>query len=188
MREYVGMVVLDLQKAFDTVNHKIQINKLKALGLNQIAINWVVSYLRDREQIVDIAGTYSQACNITCGVPQGSILGPLLFLIYVNGMKTAVKCKLILYADVSALLVSGKDVVKIEQVLSRELKAVNEWLEERLQKIAKIGLKIRDKISFDKLEVATHFNKFFTNIAEKLVNKLPPITGKYGERICKTIL
>ena len=103
---------------------------LKALGLNQIAINWFVSYLRDREQIVDIARTYSQACNITCGVPQGSILGPLLFLIYVNDMKAAVKCKLILYADDSALLVSGKDVVKIEQVLSRELKAVNEWLEE----------------------------------------------------------
>ena len=59
MREYVGMIVLDLQKAFDTVNHKILINKLKALGLNQIAINWFVSYLRDREQIVDIAGTYS---------------------------------------------------------------------------------------------------------------------------------
>ena len=130
MREYVGMVVFDLQKAFDIVNHKILINKLKALGLNQIAIHWFVSYLKDREQIVDIAGTYSQACSITCGVPQGSILGPLLFLIYVNDMKAAVKCKLILYADDSALLVSGKDVVKIEQVLSRELKAVNEWLEE----------------------------------------------------------
>ena len=91
MREYVGMVVLDLQKAFDTKKHEILINKLKALGLNQIAINWLVSYLRDREQIVDIAGTYSQACNITCGVPQGSILGPLLFLIYVNDMKAAVK-------------------------------------------------------------------------------------------------
>ena len=74
MREYVGMVVLDLKKAFDTVNHKILINKLIALGLNQIVINWFVSYLRDREQIVDIAGTYSQTCNIICCVPQGSIL------------------------------------------------------------------------------------------------------------------
>ena len=96
------------------VNHRILIYKLRALGLNQIAINWFVSYLRDREQIVDIAGTYSQACNITCGVPQRSILGRLLFLIYVNDMKAAVKCKLILYADDFVLLVSGKDVVKIE--------------------------------------------------------------------------
>ena len=130
MKEYVGMVVLDLQKAFDTINHKILINKLKTLGLNQIAINWFVSYLRDREQIVDIAGTCSQTCNITCGVPQGSILGPLLFYIYVNGMKAAVKCNLILYADDSTLLLSGKYVVKIKQVLRRELKAANEWLEE----------------------------------------------------------
>ena len=92
MKEYVGMVVLDLQKAFDTVNHKILIDKLKALGLNQIVINWCVSYLGDGEQIVDIVDTYSQACNMPCGVPQGSILGPLLFLIYVNNMKAAVKC------------------------------------------------------------------------------------------------
>ena len=61
---------------------------------------------------------------------QGSILGPILCLIYVNDMKATVKCKLILYADDSALLVSGKYVVNIEQALSRELKAVNEWLEE----------------------------------------------------------
>ena len=105
MREYVGMAVLDFQKGFDTVNHQILINKLKALGLNQIAIHWFVSYLRDREQIVDIAGTYSQVCNVICGIPQGSILGLLLFLIYVNDIKAAVKCKLILYADDSALQV-----------------------------------------------------------------------------------
>ena len=118
MREYVGMVVLDIHRAFDTVNHTILINKLKALGLNQIAINWFLSFLRDRD--VDIACTYSQ----------GLILGPLLFLMYVNDMKAAVKCKLILYANDSALLVSGKDVVKIKQVFSGELNAVNELLEE----------------------------------------------------------
>ena len=130
MREYVGRVVLDLQKAFDTVNHKIIINKLKALGLNQIAINWFVSYLRDIEPIVVIAITCSQACNITCGVPHSSILWPLLFQYNVNDMKAEVICEFILYVDDYALPVFGKDVVKIEQVLGRELKAVKEWLEE----------------------------------------------------------
>ena len=64
----------------------------------------------------------------TCGVLQGSILGPLLFLVYVNDMLAAVRCKLLLYADDSALLVSGKDVAEIEAALSVELEAVQEWL------------------------------------------------------------
>ena len=78
--------------------------------------------------MVDVSGTMSSECNITCGVPQGSILGPLLFLIYVNDMPAAVKCKLMLYADDSALLISGNVVSEIETVLSAELAAVQKWL------------------------------------------------------------
>ena len=65
---------------------------------------------------------------VPCGVPQGSILGPLLFLIYVNDMESAVKCKLILYEDDSALLVSGKDVKVIQETLEKELCALSSWL------------------------------------------------------------
>ena len=128
--EYTGMVVIDLQKAFDTVNHKILLSKLQALGLDQVAIKWFASYLEDRQQIVQIGDTHSDSCSIKCGVPQGSKLGPLLFLIYVNDMRAAVSCKLLLYADDSALLTSGKDVSEIEGVLSRELESPSEWLEE----------------------------------------------------------
>ena len=81
-------------------------------------------------QAVEISGVFSEFRSVTCGVPQGSILGPLLFLIYVNDMKAAVKCKLILYADDSALLASSSDVSEIEDVLSRELESVSEWLVE----------------------------------------------------------
>ena len=104
------MVVIDLQKAFDTVNHKILLSKLQALGLDQVAIKWFTSYLENRQQIVQIGDTHSDSCSIKsfkCGAPQGSILGPLLFLIYVNDMRAAVSCKLLLYADDSALLTSG---------------------------------------------------------------------------------
>ena len=79
------------------------------MGVGQIAVQWFNSYLSGRQQLVNIADTKSDHFrNVLCGVPQGSILGLLLFLVYVNDMKAAVKCKLLLYADDSALLVSGK--------------------------------------------------------------------------------
>ena len=125
---YTGMVILDLQKAFDTVNHKILLEKLRAMGVGEIAVQWFNSYLSGRQQLVSIADINLDFRNVLCGVPQGSILGPLLFLVYVNDMKAAVKCKLLLYADDSALLVSGKDVLEMERILSVELGAVKKWL------------------------------------------------------------
>ena len=125
---YVGMILLDLQKAFDTVNHDILLGKLKAIGMSSNAVNWFASYLSDRKQLVDISGISSSLDNITCGVPQGSILGPLLFLIYVNDMEIAVNCKLLLYADDSTLLIPGKNLNDIQNLLSKELSSVSEWL------------------------------------------------------------
>ena len=122
------MVLLDLQKAFDTVDHCILINKLQALGFDTCSREWFRSYLTNRKQLVDIAGTLSPFQNVTCGVPQGSILGPLLFLVYVNDMCSAVNCKLLLYADDSALIVPGKDVKEIEIQLTKELKSISNWL------------------------------------------------------------
>ena len=72
---------------------------LRAMGVGQAALKWFDSYLGSREQTVEISGVFSEFRTVTCGVPQGSILGPLLFLIYVNDMKAAVRCKLLLYAD-----------------------------------------------------------------------------------------
>lgn len=123
-----GMVVLDLQKAFDTVNHEIMLGKLKAIGLSNNSVKWFDSYLTNRTQVVDIDGIYSTTKEIKCGVPQGSILGPLLFLIYVNDMVSAVNCKLLLYADDSALMVSHSDVDIIQDRLGKELKNVSDWL------------------------------------------------------------
>ena len=79
------------------------------MGVSQAAVNWFISYLEGRVQAVEISGVSSEFRSVTCGVPQGSILGPLLFLINVNDMKAAVKCKLLLYADDSALLASSSD-------------------------------------------------------------------------------
>ena len=86
------------------------------------------SYLEGREQIVAVNGTLSSPLPVSCGVPQGSILGPLLFLIYVNDMSSACECNLFLFADDSALLVSHKDKLQVEKVLSSELGRICTWL------------------------------------------------------------
>ena len=95
---YTGMVILDLQKAFDAVNHKILLDKLRAIGVGQIAVQWFNSYLSCRQQLVNTADINLYFRNVLCGVSQGSILGSFLFLVHVNDMKAVVKCKLLLYA------------------------------------------------------------------------------------------
>ena len=126
--KYCGMIMLDLQKAFDTVNHSILIAKLKAIGFDKSSTNWMQSYLEGRKQVVEVNASLSPPLPVSCGVPQGSILGPLLFLIYVNDMTSACDCELFLFADDSALLVSGRDKSQVERALSSELSKICTWL------------------------------------------------------------
>ena len=74
---YTGMVMLDLQKTFDTVNHSILLKKQKAMGLE--SVEWFQSYLSNQTQVVNIGKSFSKPLEVTCSVPQGSLLGPLLF-------------------------------------------------------------------------------------------------------------
>ena len=88
---FVGMVLLDLQKAFDTVDHTILLMKLEALCLSQDITRWFQSYLSDRQQLVDVSlsGILSSYSKITCGVPQGSIIGPLSILAHLSRRLTS---------------------------------------------------------------------------------------------------
>ena len=125
---YTGMILLDLQKAFDTVDHKILCNKLQLMGIR--STKWFESYLGNRSQLVNIGKVHSDTAAVTCGVPQGSILGPLLFLCYVNDMVISVDpdCKLLLYADDSTILFSHRDPDQIASKLSKVLESCSEWL------------------------------------------------------------
>lgn len=89
-------------------------------------LKWVSSYLTGRTQVCNVEGTLPDYQVLTCGVPQGSILGPLLFSKYINDLSAAKMCKFLLYADDSALLASGSDVKEIEHTLSKELETVNQ--------------------------------------------------------------
>ena len=122
-----GMILIDLQKAFDTINHDILPKKMASLGFSNHSIKWFQSYLSGRRFRVNIRSNYSSTAKIECGVPQGSILGPLLFLLYVNDMKQAVDCDLFLYADDSCLVYQHKDVSKIEQNLNKNFSNICDW-------------------------------------------------------------
>ena len=98
--EIVCRVFIDLQKAFDTISHEVLLEKLKHYGIRSKENNWFCSFLTNRKQYVSISGFFSQTKIVRCGVPQGSTLGPLLFLIYINDLNNALdKCRVHHFAD-----------------------------------------------------------------------------------------
>ena len=105
---YITILILfDLTKAFDMVNHRILLQKLRALNFSDKSLKWLFSYLSDRSQaVLDEGGTHSDWLKTSCGVPQGSVLGPLLFLLYVNVVPNCVRHgKIIMFVDDTQLYV-----------------------------------------------------------------------------------
>ena len=122
-------IFIDLQKAFDTVDHVILLEKLDHCGIRGLANSWFKSYLTNRKQFVTINGLNSSNKLMHYGVPHGSILGPLLFLIYINDLHKAIKHSTVHhFADDTNLLVVGKDIVKIQKLINRDLKLLCTWL------------------------------------------------------------
>ena len=94
-----GMILIDLQKTFGTIDHGVLLQKLYTIGFSKRTVNWFKYYLSNRSFKVNLGNNFSQPASVSCGVPQGSILGSLLFLIYINGMSQAARCHLSLYTD-----------------------------------------------------------------------------------------
>ena len=124
-----GVVFLDLKKAFDTVDHDILIKKLEFYGIKNTALRWFISYLSQRKQVCKIGSSISEIKTITTGVPQGSNLGPLLFLLYINDLPNCLKSSVpALFADDTNLSVRGATAGEIEEKLEFDLNNVHNWL------------------------------------------------------------
>ena len=119
---------MDLAKAFDTVNHSILIRKLNRYGITGQALQILESYLRSRPQFVSIDNVNSKKSIVSLGVPQGSILGPLLFLIYINDLPKVTKFFIKLYADDTFLCLQNENLKILEEEVNFEIDKVFDWL------------------------------------------------------------
>ena len=122
-------VFVDLQKAFDTVDHQILLAKLNHYGIHGVSNDWFKSYMSNRNQYVSTNGYESGLADINCAVPQGSVLGSLLFLLYINDLNQATKfCKVHHFADDTNLLCLSNSTKKLNKQVNADLKHLLNWL------------------------------------------------------------
>ena len=122
-------IFIDLKKAFDTVNHSILLDKLRHYGIRGVINYWFSSYLTGRMQTTEVNSYISDKVVNPCGVPQGSVLGPLLFLIFINDIpNSSQKLKFYIFADDTNMLYADKNLKSLEATVNKELQNVCEWL------------------------------------------------------------
>ncbi len=126
-KEHTLAIFCDLSKAFDVINHKILLHKLTHYGLRGIVTKWFQSYLSNRQQFVEIENFKSSLGPIVCGVPQGSILGPLLYLLYVNDICNSTDTKILSFADDTTLYVSNSNLIELFRDANISMTALYEW-------------------------------------------------------------
>ena len=126
--EVAAAVFCDFSKAFDCVNHRVLLGKLHRYGFRGCALRWFSSYLSNRKQVVKSQGKDSSSLNICHGVPQGSVLGPLLFLVYANDIASInIRGRFTLFADDTTILWVGKDSTELRTIIEQDLCEVKKW-------------------------------------------------------------
>nr|CAI5847411.1 unnamed protein product [Callosobruchus analis] len=121
---------LDLKRAFDTVSHPKLLSKLEDIGFRGIVLDLWKNYLSDRQQQVRISDVYSSAITLKCGIPQGTILGPVLFLVFINDMLNYDQCRILSYADDTVLIFESNSWLSVHGQAQRAIKDIKAWLDE----------------------------------------------------------
>ena len=161
-------VFIDLKKAFDTINHNILLEKLDHYGIRGITNQWLKSYLTNRQQYVRYNETDSSLSKIICGVPRGSILGPILFILYINNLcNVSDILKFVLFADDTNLFRSGTDIELLCESINNELIKINSWF-----KSNKLSLNI-SKTNFIVFTNSSQIEKFIDiNIDANVIERV----------------
>ena len=155
-KKITGSIAIDLSKAFDSICHNLLLAKLRANGLNDDAIAFLQSYLTDRQQRVKFHGKFSEWCPVKCGVPQGGLLGPLLFNIFLNDLNFAGQISsLRLYADDTTTYACDRDIITLEISLNQDLNILVTWFSQTYLIVS--GIKTQGMI----LGSHTHAPEFF---------------------------
>ena len=193
-----GVVFIDLTKAFDTIDHEIILRKMSYLGVDQEAIKWFSSYLSGRTQRCTVSGKLSSARTLSCSVPQGSILGPLFFLIYINDLPNFLRGTLPrMFADDNSLRLSAKTLTELKLALTPKSNNLSCWLKSNKlslnvakTKLMIIGSRQRPSAQCDDVEI---------RIDDQIIKRVDKTKslgltidaqlswGKHVEEICKKV-
>uniref|UniRef100_A0AAX7V8P7 Reverse transcriptase domain-containing protein n=1 Tax=Astatotilapia calliptera TaxID=8154 RepID=A0AAX7V8P7_ASTCA len=134
-KRYALGVFLDLKKAFDTVNHEILLKKLEKYGFRGVVLEWLKSYVGNRQQYVQINEYKSNLMDIACGVPQGSVLGPKMFIMYLNDIcRVSEILKFVIFADDTNILCAGGELPQVLEMITQELTILKKWFDIKKQK------------------------------------------------------
>uniref|UniRef100_A0A8C7Y996 Reverse transcriptase domain-containing protein n=1 Tax=Oryzias sinensis TaxID=183150 RepID=A0A8C7Y996_9TELE len=129
-KKNVIWVFIDIKKSFHTINHGMLMNKLERYGIRWLVLDWIRSYLRNRKQFVKVEGACSQCLDIVCGVPQGSVLGPILFILYINdSFQVSKKLRLVLFADDTNVCCDGDNLQQLIEIVKKEMEKLKLWFD-----------------------------------------------------------